>query len=741
MTETDDPERHDPPLDRKISRRTVLTVGVVALPCLVGSNLVFDWLTKLGDTPTTENAEPIVARYDASAHRWGFVVDTNTCIGCGLCVVACKDENHVPKDPEYSRTWVERHSTTTDGTILVDAPEGGINGFGPDVAPLAVAASSVTDARFVPRLCMQCENSPCTAVCPVGATYRTPDGVILVDADRCIGCGYCVVACPYGARYIVPAGGDTPRGIAGVADKCTFCYHRITTGRRPACVEACPVGARSFGDLNDPASPVSVALREKHTKVLKARLGTKPRVLLPRPRRRERRMTVTVAGRELVVSPRVAYRVARAEVARTPRALKAWYGLLLVLMGCGGIGAAFTIAPGTEVFGTTPSFEWGILIAAYVFFAITTSGLCLGSSLGTVFGIDMFRPLEKRHAILAVLSLTTAFGIIALDLHYPVRMVFGAVFNPSLSSPMWWMGAFYAVYLVFLLVEVWSMFTGRDHIHRYACLASSCTAVLAPATLGAVFGVLFARTFWYGLFTPITMLATALLAGSALLGIVFYWVVRLELAGFERGRRLAIPAIRILLAAALTGSLVLLGRQLIVGMTSDDAGLHGATMALLSGPLAIPFWIRLIGGLAIPLVLIALPATRTVGWTGLAAGLVFVGVFVDRLLFVGAGQLIPTTAVGGVVSETYVAYVPSLVEISIVVGAFAFIAFVYTLAERYLDLRESEVHLGFHLPGFVTTARERSAARRAERVARTAAAAAAARAASESDDEDVGGAP
>ena len=205
----------------------------------------------------------------------------------------------------------------------------------------------------------------------------------------------------------------------------------------------------------------------------------------------------------------------------------------------------------------------------------------------------MFRPLEKRHAILAVLTLTTAFGIIALDLHFPVRMVFGAVFNPSLTSPMWWMGAFYAVYLVFLLVEVWSMFTGHDQIHRYACLASSCTAVFAPLTLGAVFGVLFARTYWYGLFTPITMLVTALLAGSALLGIVFFFVVRFQLAGFERGRRLAFPAIRILLAVALVGiARAARPRPSLAGLTSTTPQLHGATMALLSGPLAVPFWAR-----------------------------------------------------------------------------------------------------------------------------------------------------
>jgi Fe-S-cluster-containing dehydrogenase component len=265
-------------VDARISRRALLGVGAVTVPCLAGSTLLFDWLTGLADHGPTIDPEPISARYDPTAHRWGFVVDTNRCIGCGLCVVACKDENDVPDDPEYTRTWVERHTLTADGVVHVDSPDGGMYGFEPGLAPATVDGSAVTDVRFVPRLCMQCEASPCTVVCPVGATYRTADGVILVDEDRCIGCGYCVVACPYGARYIVPAGDVTPRGVAGVADKCTFCYHRVTTGRSPACVEVCPVEARLFGDLDDPASPVSVAMRESPTILLREELGTRPRV-------------------------------------------------------------------------------------------------------------------------------------------------------------------------------------------------------------------------------------------------------------------------------------------------------------------------------------------------------------------------------------------------------------------------------------------------------------------------------
>jgi Fe-S-cluster-containing dehydrogenase component len=171
---------------------------------------------------------------------------------------------------------VELHVQADDWTVSVSSPQGGHGVAAEEAVP--AAAGAVRNAYFVPRLCMQCENPPCTWVCPVSATYRTEDGVVLVDEKRCIGCGYCLVACPYGARYMVPAGDTTPKGVPGVADKCTFCYHRITRGLLPACAEVCPVNARIFGDLNDPASPVSVALDQKRVRAMKTALGTRPRV-------------------------------------------------------------------------------------------------------------------------------------------------------------------------------------------------------------------------------------------------------------------------------------------------------------------------------------------------------------------------------------------------------------------------------------------------------------------------------
>jgi tetrathionate reductase subunit B len=263
-----------PPMS--VTRRRFIGFGLTVLAGVAGAAV----LGRLAPVFEVGAAlpSPLVPAYDPMSKAWAFVVDTRRCIGCGLCVGACKEENHVPEEPTFNRTWVERHAVATDGTVLVDSPKAGIEGFPPTSTAPGAADATLASAYFVPRLCMQCEASPCTEVCPVSATYRTPDGIILVDADRCIGCGYCILACPYGARYIVPAAKDTPEGTPGVADKCTWCYHRITKGLLPACVEVCPVGARRFGDLNDPADPIRDVLDGQAAEVLFPEYRTRPRV-------------------------------------------------------------------------------------------------------------------------------------------------------------------------------------------------------------------------------------------------------------------------------------------------------------------------------------------------------------------------------------------------------------------------------------------------------------------------------
>lgn len=179
-------------------------------------------------------------------HHWAMLVDARKCIGCQACTVSCIQENAVPEGS--FRTIVSTYSVKlTDA----DQPAG---------------------TYQLPRLCNHCDRPPCIPVCPVGATFKREDGIVVVDGDRCVGCAYCVQACPYDARFINHA--------TNKADKCTFCAHRVDAGLLPACVETCVGGARIFGDLNDPDGELRRQLdaAKDELKVLKPELGTEPRV-------------------------------------------------------------------------------------------------------------------------------------------------------------------------------------------------------------------------------------------------------------------------------------------------------------------------------------------------------------------------------------------------------------------------------------------------------------------------------
>ena len=217
-----------------------------------------------------DNLQPPNLDYNASSHHYGYVINTGVCIGCGRCVNACKSENHLRMDDSNTRTWVERYFVTEEREVFVDSPKGGLESFPAKEEITDIRESPISRSFFVPKLCNQCEYPPCVQVCPVGATYKTDDGIILVDRSRCVGCGYCVQVCPYGARFL--------HEHLRVADKCTWCYHRITRGEKPACVHICPRHARLFGDLDDPDSPVRDFLRKQDIYVLKEDLGTKPKV-------------------------------------------------------------------------------------------------------------------------------------------------------------------------------------------------------------------------------------------------------------------------------------------------------------------------------------------------------------------------------------------------------------------------------------------------------------------------------
>lgn len=257
----------------KLRRRTVLgrmaavVAGLISLP--------------LARTLKAASRKILVSEaapkgYDPTQHRWVMAIDVDRCIGCGLCAKACKQENHVPEGPNYFRTWIERYiierpkpgSGEMRGEVLVDSPNGGMDGFSTSPVP----AEDILHSFFVPKLCNLCAHSPCAQVCPVGATFDAPDGAVLVDSKYCVGCGFCIQACPYGCRFLNPN--------TGTAEKCTLCYHRITRGLKPACAEVCPTQARIFGDLKhlDEEDPLQTFFKNNRVQGLKSHLGTDPQV-------------------------------------------------------------------------------------------------------------------------------------------------------------------------------------------------------------------------------------------------------------------------------------------------------------------------------------------------------------------------------------------------------------------------------------------------------------------------------
>jgi tetrathionate reductase subunit B len=204
--------------------------------------------------------------YEPGRHNYGMGIEIDKCIGCSRCVEACKTENNVPREPFFFRTWVERYVITKDRDAVVES----INVKSKISKEMLQDDSEVLRSFFVPKLCNQCAHPPCVQVCPVGATFSTTDGVVLVDSNRCIGCRYCIQACPYSARYLNP--------VTKTADKCTFCYHRVVKGLLPACVEVCPTQARIFGDMKSKASRLVRFKRMNKIHVLKPSLNTDPKV-------------------------------------------------------------------------------------------------------------------------------------------------------------------------------------------------------------------------------------------------------------------------------------------------------------------------------------------------------------------------------------------------------------------------------------------------------------------------------
>lgn len=212
--------------------------------------------------------------------RWAMVVDQKKCAqakeGCKDCVEACNIAHNIPQfdNPKDEVKWIWQ------------APfENAFPGQGNEYLEEFIKKGLKNTPFMV--LCNHCDNPPCVRVCPVKATFRRPDGIVVMDYHRCIGCRFCMAACPYGARslnwrdprpFIKKENPEFPTRTRGVVEKCNFCSERLAVGLQPACVAACKEKALIFGDLEDPNSEIREVLRTRSTIQRKPQLGTRPEV-------------------------------------------------------------------------------------------------------------------------------------------------------------------------------------------------------------------------------------------------------------------------------------------------------------------------------------------------------------------------------------------------------------------------------------------------------------------------------
>jgi len=341
--------------------------------------------------------------------RWGMVMDLNRCIGCQTCTVACKHTNDTPPGVQWRQ--------------VLDVELGRF----PDV-----------ERVFLPVGCQHCDNPPCVPVCPTGATYRRPDGIVAVDYDWCIGCGACAVACPYQARHLVHHRAryfrdrDTVQEQAaahderlGVIQKCTFCTPKLEAGQArglkpgrdaeatPSCASACIAQAISFGDFNDPADPVMTLLNGRPSFAMHEELGTKPMI-------RYLYETPGVPGREAEPADAADDRLTDLENPLVGRLQRRWDARAATNFICGGLSSGMAVAAYLAVVsGAVPA---QLLPSIYV-----AAGAIMAAGLFSVF-LEIGRKLRFAYVLRRprsswmtreVYVVAVLFPAIAADLLWP----------------------------------------------------------------------------------------------------------------------------------------------------------------------------------------------------------------------------------------------------------------------------------------------------------------------------------
>lgn len=370
-------------------------------------------------------------------------------------------------------------------------------------------------------------------------------------------------------------------------------------------------------------------------------------------------------------------------------------GALLLLVGL--IGVLIVLFQGHEAaYGVTREVPWGLLIASYAYFVITSTGLAFIGGLGHAFGFEKFAKMNRRIVVLAFVVLVAGFTQIGMELGHPFRLMIYFLLSPNFNAPIVWMGLFYGIELVLLAIELVMIFNPQRFHPRWSAIVgflALLVGVAATSNLGFVFGSINARPFYHGIYFPVFLVVSGIVAGAALLLVIQNIVYRFRVPNDLQD---SMTALGKLMGLGLGIMIFLYAWKIISSLYTEPQGAYQAVQALLSGPLSRSFWGgEILLAVLVPLILIIGSRARNNAALGLGGLTFLIGLFFTRYDFIVAGQLPPMRQGlegSGVHTVNGLAqYAPSPVEWMIFGLGLGLFLFLYFLAERYLDL-QPELH-------------------------------------------------
>lgn len=365
-------------------------------------------------------------------------------------------------------------------------------------------------------------------------------------------------------------------------------------------------------------------------------------------------------------------------------------GLLLfygLAVGMHGLFAGYR-----HVYGVTRQIPWGLLISGYIFCVVTSTGLCLVSSIGHVFGYEPYMPIAKRAVFLSITFMLGGFLIIFFDVENPFRMPIYNVLSPNFTSNMWWMGTLYSLYLLALGVEYFFLLDQNHGMSRICGFFGVLFGVAAHSNLGAVFGMLHGREFWYGPYMPIYFIVSAMMSGCAAIILFTCIAWRIDHGIMTRRMERGIKAICQLTIMLIAVIMFFTLWKIISGWVAPEKYL--AIKPFIAGPYALNFWGgEIFLGMVFPIILLIRSKGIDLNKMFVASGMMMVGIFVMRFDLVLAGQIVPVFHSLHVDEYSeLLTYSPSFHEIAIVAAGLAFASAAFLVGERILNGHQFQKH-------------------------------------------------